>query len=313
MFQVFDKMKSSVSDGLPIRESGTEPRGNRVRYRGLFFRKITDVLIRAFSIFAVIFAIVFMAWILFTVVDRGVPAIDWGFLFNPSKPYGVPGSGIANALLGTLMITMCAAVIAVPLAVAAGIFLSEFGRKSKVSAFLRFCANVMMGMPSILVGLFVYTILVIPSGHFSGFAGAVALAIIMFPVIMRTTEDMLMMIPDTLRESGLALGMSRARTTLCIVFRSAKNGLLTGILLALARVSGETAPLLFTAMFADAWPDGFFSEPTANVPVLITEYATNSPFESMHAAGWGAALVITLAVLFANIFTRIVFRERHKK
>lgn len=254
-----------------------------------------------------------MAWILFTVVARGLPAIDWGFLVNPSKPYGVPDSGIANALLGTFMITGCAAAISVPLAVAAGIYLSEFGRKSKIGAILRFCANVMMGMPSIIVGLFVYTILVIPSGHFSGFAGAVALGIIMFPVIMRTTEDMLAMVPDTLRESGLALGMSRARTTLCVVCRSAKNGLLTGVLLALARVSGETAPLLFTAMFADAWPDGFFSEPTANMPVLITEYATNSPFEAMHTAGWSAALVIMAVVLAVNIFTRIAFRERSGK
>lgn len=153
----------------------------------------------------------------------------------------------------------------------------------------------------------------IPTGRFSGFAGAVALAIIMFPVIMRTTEDMLVMVPDALRESALALGMSRARTTLCIICRAAKNGLLTGILLSLARVSGETAPLLFTAMFADAWPTGFFSDPTANMPVLITEYATNSPFEEMHAAGWGAAFVIALAVLAVNVFTRIAFRDRTKK
>lgn len=282
------------------------------RRRPLFFRKAIDAAVGAFSVFAVAVAVGGMAWIIFTVVANGVPAIDFGFLTNPSKPYGILDSGIANALLGTLLVTACAAAISVPLAVAAGIFLAEFGRKGKVSAALRFSANVMMGMPSVIVGLFVYTILVIPTGDFSGFAGAVALAIIMFPVIMRTTEDMLVMVPDTLRESALALGMSRARTTLCIICRAAKNGLLTGVLLSLARVSGETAPLLFTAMFADSWPSGFFSEPTANMPVLITEYATNSPFEEMHSAGWGAALVIAVVVLAVNVFTRVAFRDRKR-
>lgn len=283
------------------------------RRRPLFFRKVLDKAVGIFSIFAVAVAVGGMAWILFTVITEGLHVLDLSFLSSPSKPYGVPGAGIANALLGTVIITLVAAVISVPLAIAAGIFLSEYGQKGKVAAILRFSANVMMGMPSVIVGLFVYTILVIPTGNFSGFAGAVALAIIMFPVIMRTTEDMLAMVPNTLRESALALGMSRARTTLCIICRAAKNGLLTGVLLSLARVSGETAPLLFTAMFADAWPTEFFTQPTANMPVLITEYATNSPFEEMHAAGWGAALVIAFLVLALNVFTRVVFRDRHQK
>ncbi len=286
--------------------------GTQAKRRPLFWRKTLDAIVSAFSLFAVVLAVGSMLWILFTVVAEGLQVIDWGFLTNPSKPYGLPDAGIANALLGTAFVTGVAALIAVPLAIAAGIYLSEFGKKGSVPATLRFSANVMMGMPSVIVGLFVYTILVIPTGNFSGFAGAVALAIIMFPVIMRTTEDMLAMVPDTLRESALALGMSRARTTLCIICRAAKNGLLTGVLLSLARVSGETAPLLFTAMFADSWPTGFFDEPTANMPVLITEYATNSPFEKMHAAGWGAALVITLLVLAINIFARVAFRERKK-
>ncbi|MCD8283246.1 MAG: phosphate ABC transporter permease PstA [Opitutae bacterium] len=282
------------------------------RRRPLFFRKALDSAVGAFSIVAVAAAVGGMAWILFTVISHGVPAISAEFLTNPTKPYGIPEAGIANALIGTFFITLCAAILAVPPAIAAGIFLSEFGKRGKLAAALRFSANVMMGMPSVIVGLFVYTILVVPTGRFSGFAGAVSLAIIMFPVVMRTTEDMLGMVPNTLRESALALGMSRARTTLAIVCRSAKNGMLTGILLALARVSGETAPLLFTAMFADSWPTGFFSEPTANMPVLITEYATNSPFEEMHSAGWGAALVIAIVVLAINIFTRVVFRDKHK-
>lgn len=251
-----------------------------------------------------------MGWILWTVWSQGAPSLGWEFLTSPSKPYGEIGAGIANALLGTFMITAGATVIAVPLALAAGIYLAEFGGQSRVGHALRFCANVLMGLPSIIVGLFVYVLIVMPTGNFSGFAGTVALAIIMFPVIMRTTEDMMSMVPYALREGALALGMSRMRTTLSVIFRAARNGLATGILLSLARVGGETAPLLFTAMFADSWPKGYFSEPTANMPVLINEYTMNSPFESMHAAGWGAALIISLAILLINISTRMFFHEQ---
>jgi len=150
----------------------------------------------------------------------------------------------------------------------------------------------------------------VPFGNFSGFAGSVALAIIMFPVIMRTTEDMLRMVPNALRESALALGMTRMRTTLVVVCKSARKGLLTGILLSLSRVSGETAPLLFTALFADSWPGHYFTQPTANLPILMTEYATNSPFAVMHQKGWGAALVMLLLVLTLNLSTRVFFKEK---
>jgi len=281
-----------------------------MRKKTLAIRKLKDRALRVFSAFAVILAVGAMLWILYTVAAYGIKSLSWSFFLNPSKPYGMANGGIANALLGTIFITLCAAVIAVPPAVCAGIYLSEFKNHRKTSAVLRFAANVMMGMPSVLVGLFVYMILVVPTGNFSGFAASISLAIIMFPVIMRTTEDMLAMVPYALRESALALGLTRTRTTLTIICKSARKGLLTGILLSLSRVSGETAPLLFTAMFADSWPTGFFTEPTANLPVLITEYATNSPFEAMHRMGWGAALVVTMLVLIINLCTRIFFREK---
>ncbi len=281
-----------------------------MKKKGLFPRKTADRLVRVFSSFAVLLAVCAMLWILYTVAAYGFRALTPSFFLNPSKPYGMPDGGIANALLGSLLITLGAAAIAVPPAVCAGIYLSEYREYRKFSAALRFAANVMMGMPSVLVGLFVYMILVVPTGTFSGFAASVALAIIMFPVIMRTTEDMMAMVPYSLRESALALGTTRMRATLQIVCRTARKGLLTGILLSLSRVSGETAPLLFTAMFADSWPGSYFSQPTANMPVLITEYATNSPFEAMHRAGWGAALVVTALVLLLNLSTRILFREK---
>lgn len=282
----------------------------KLKHRPLLLRKSADYLLSVFSGLALVLALGGMGWILCTVVEHGFDCLSVEFLTAPSKPYGEPGAGIANALLGTLMIAGGATLLAVPPALAAGIYLAEFGQGQRLADVLRFCANVLMGLPSIIVGLFVYVLIVVPTGCFSGFAGTVALAVIMFPVVMRTTEDMLAMVPHSLRESALALGMSRTRTTLCIVFRAAKNGLVTGVLLALARVSGETAPLLFTAMFADSWPVDYLTEPTANMPVLINEYTMNSPFPSMHAAGWGAAFVICIIILCINILTRTIFRER---
>ena len=272
-------------------------------------RKLSNYAVNCFCLLSITLALWAMYRILHTVWQHGSETLTWEFLTEPSKPYGEPHAGIANALLGTLYMTLGAAGMAILPAVAAGVWLAEFGKTGVVATTLRFCGNVLMGVPSIIIGLFVYVIIVIPSGHFSGWAGSVALAIIMFPVIMRTTEDSLNMVPNTLRESALALGMTRMRATLCIVARSAKNGLITGILLSLARVSGETAPLLFTALFADTYPKHFYEQPTASVPVLINEYTNNSPFESMHNMGWGAALVIAVAILLINILTRIIFYE----
>ena len=278
------------------------------------FRKLTDVVMRGFSAFATAFALALMAWILWILVREGAPALSLDLLVNPSKPYGEAAGGIANALLGTLFITGGAAVLAVPPAIAAGIGLAEFGRDGRFASAARFTINVLMGVPSVIVGLFVYGALVATTGHFSGFAGSVALAILMFPVVVRTTEDQLATVPDTLRESGLALGATRARVTLGVICRAAKSGMLTGILLALARVSGETAPLLFTALFADAWPTDYFTAPTASAPVFITNATMDSPFEEMHQIGWGAALVVAGAILALNVIVRtIALRDRKRR
>lgn len=281
-----------------------------LKYKSLFFRKLKNGLFSIFSFFAIAASLFLIGWILFEIVKNGAGAISWDFLTNPSKPYGIPDAGISNAIIGTILITSAAAAISIAPAMLAGIYLSEFGKNKKHADIIRFGANVMMGVPSILVGLFVYMTVVVPSGNFSGLAGGIALAIIMFPIIMRTTEDMMAMVPNHLREASLALGMTKARSTLCIVCRSAKNGLITGILLAIARVGGETAPLLFTALFCDGTIQNFFTKPTANMPVLIAEYATNSPFEEMHKSAWGASLIIILAILAINVSTRILLREK---
>ena len=278
--------------------------------RGLFLRKLKNFTVIGVSAFGTVIAAVFLIWILWTILRNGAESLSVEFLTQPTKPYGVPGGGMLNALLGTALITLVATLLAVPAGMLGGVCLSEFARSSRFGNAVRFSANVMMGMPSIIVGLFIYTLIVMTTGRFSGFAGSVALAIIMFPVILRTTEDMLCMVPNALRESALAIGAPRWRITLAVVFRSAKSGLMTGVLLAVARVAGETAPLLFTALTSDAWPTGFFTQPTANLTVTMTEYATNSPFETMHIRAWGAALIITAAVLALNILCRTIFREK---
>ena len=278
--------------------------------RGLFLRKLKNFTVIGVSAFGTVIAAVFLIWILWTILRNGAESLSVEFLTQPTKPYGVPGGGMLNAILGTALITLAATLLAVPAGMLGGVCLSEFARSSRFGNAVRFSANVMMGMPSIIVGLFIYTLIVMTTGRFSGFAGSVALAIIMFPVILRTPEDMLCMVPNALRESALAIGAPRWRITLAVVFRSAKSGLMTGVLLAVARVAGETAPLLFTALTSDAWPTGFFTQPTANLTVTMTEYATNSPFETMHIRAWGAALIITAAVLALNILCRTIFREK---
>jgi len=281
-----------------------------MKQRGLFLRKFRNYVIIGISALSTVIAAFFLIWILWTIFRNGMESLSLDFLTEPTKPYGVPDGGMLNAILGTAIITLVATLLAVPAGMLGGICLSEFSRSSKFGNAVRFSANVMMGMPSIIVGLFIYTLLVMTTGNFSGFAGSVALAIIMFPVILRTTEDMLCMVPNALRESALAIGAPRWRITLAVVFRSAKNGLTTGVLLAVARVAGETAPLLFTALTSDAWPTGFFTQPTANLTVTMTEYATNSPFAEMHVRAWGAAFLITAAVLTLNIFCRTILREK---
>ena len=281
------------------------------RRRGLFRRRLVDRCVRFLSTAALFLAVAGMGWILWNVCARGISVLSWSFLTEPAKPWGIPDSGIANAILGTLEITFGAALIGIPPALLGGIYLAEFGRGTRLAGVIRLEANVLMGMPSVVVGLFVYAVMVVPLGGFSGMAGSLALAILMIPVVLSTTEEMLRMVPDTLRESALALGCSRARATLAILCRSARSGLLTGILLAVARVSGETAPLLFTALWSDGWPRDYFTGPTANLPVLITEYSTNSPFAEQHAAGWGAALTVTAMVLILNVGSRIIFKEKH--
>jgi len=271
-------------------------------------RRLADLLVKIWAVASALVGIGILVWILSGVIIRGASALDLNFFTKLPTPPGMSGGGLANAILGTIAMTVAASVISVPLGLLAGVYLAEFGQESKVADQSRFSANVLMGMPSIIVGLFAYAIVVKPLGHFSGYAGVVALAILMIPVITRTTEDMLRLVPNTLRESALALGAPRWKVTLAVVFRAAKAGLITGILLAVARVSGETAPLLFTALDSPYWFHSL-SGPTPNLTVTIFNYAM-SPYNDWVRLAWGASLVITVGVLAFTLLARFVLRTR---
>jgi phosphate transport system permease protein len=271
-------------------------------------RRLMDKLVSGWAVISALLGIGALIWILSGVIARGVGALNFSFFTQLPTPPGLAGGGMANAILGTLAMTVAATLISVPIGLLSGIYLAEFGQESRMADNSRFSANVLMGMPSIIVGVFAYTLVVLPLGHFSGYAGALALAILMIPVVTRTTEDMLRLVPNTLRESALALGAPRWQVTLKVVFRAARAGLLTGILLAVARVSGETAPLLFTALNSPYWVKSL-SGPTPNLTVAIFNYAM-SPYEDWQQMAWGASLVITVGVLAFTLLARFVVRER---
>lgn len=271
-------------------------------------RRVTNFVVSMVSMAAALLGIIILIWITIMVIYRGMGAVNWDFFTKLPTPPMVPGGGLANAILGTLALTVLATLMSVPIGLLAGVYLAEFGQQSKFADYTRFAANVLIGMPSIIIGVFVYGILVITTGKFSGVAGAVALAIIMLPVVARTTEDMLRMVPDPLRESALAMGASRWRVTVAVVFRAAKSGIITGVLLGVARVSGETAPLLFTALNSPFMMSSLW-QPTPNLTVTIFNYAM-SPYEDWQQMAWGASLLITVSVLTLNMLARFTFGEK---
>ena len=262
------------------------------------------------SMFAMFLGLAALLWILFVLFSNGFAALDITLFTNDTPAPGSEGGGIRNAIVGSLMIVGLSVLVSTPLGVLAGIYLTEYGDTSKIAEFTRNVTDIMLSAPSIVLGLFVYAIAVAPTGHFSGYAGSLALSLIAIPVVMRTTENMLRLVPGSLREAAFALGAPRWKVSLMITLRAAKSGVITGVLLAIARISGETAPLLFTAL-----NNQFFSTnmeaPMANLPVVIFQFAM-SPYQNWIQLAWGAALLITLTVLVLNILARVFFREKVK-
>ncbi len=259
------------------------------------------------SLLSAAFGIFFLFWILKDVFVFGFKAINIDFFTELPAPPGMEGGGLANAILGTLLITVLATAIGVPAGIMAGTYLSEYGRKSRMASIVRFTSDILVSAPSIVIGVFVYALLVKPLGGFSAIAGAVALAIIMLPVVIRTAEEMLKLVPDATREAALALGAPHWKVTVQVVYRGAIRGIVTGVMLAVARVSGETAPLLFTS-FNNAFWNFDMTEPTATLTVTIFNYAMG-PYDDWHAKAWGAALLITATVLLVNLISRIIVRR----
>ncbi|BEI39345.1 MAG: hypothetical protein RLZZ146_516 [Bacteroidota bacterium] len=260
------------------------------------------------STVAMSIGMLFLLWILSILLYKGFSAISPSLFLASTPAPGTDGGGLANPIVGSLMIVFFCTLISTPIGILAGIYLSEYGQNSKLAEVTRFVTDIMLSAPSIVIGLFVYAIIVYQVKHFSGWAGTVALALIAIPVVVRTTENMLKLVPTPLREAAFALGAPKWKVSLTVVLRAAKSGVITGVLLALARVSGETAPLLFTAL-----NNQFFSTnmnaPMANLPVVIFQFAM-SPYDNWINLAWGGALLITFAVLGLNILARVVLREK---
>jgi phosphate transport system permease protein len=274
---------------------------NRYRKR-LFVNRFNLVM----SLGTMAFGMVFLFWILFVLFENGFAALSPVLFTQDTPPPGSAG-GLKNAIFGSLVIVATATFISTPIGILAGIYLAEFGKAGLLAKATRFINDILLSAPSIVIGLFVYTVYVMQVQHFSGWAGSMALALIAIPVVVRTTENMLYLVPNSLREAAIALGAPMWKVILMVTLKAVRGGVITGVLLAVARISGETAPLLFTALNNQFW-NSDMNTPMANLPVVIFQFAM-SPFEDWKTLAWAGALLITLTVLVLNILARTVFRQ----
>jgi len=271
-------------------------------------RRAKNLIAQALSILAAIFGMFWLVWIMWTTLSKGLAAINLDLFTQMTPPPGDEG-GLLNAFFGSAVMSLLGIVIGAPIGVLAGTFLAEYSRKSWVGETVRFVNDILLSAPSIVLGLFVYTLVVAQMGHFSALAGGIALAFIVLPVVVRTTDEMLQLVPSQMREAALSLGVPQWKVIMQVLYRSSLPGIVTGILLALARISGETAPLLFTALNNQYWTTDI-NQPMANVPVVIFQYAM-SPYESWHTLAWAGAFILTLFVLLVSLVARaIVLRNK---
>ncbi|WP_428846754.1 phosphate ABC transporter permease PstA [Providencia rettgeri] len=260
------------------------------------------------SMLTMAFGLFWLVWILFSTVTKGIDGMSLNLFTEMTPPPNTEGGGLANAIVGSGLLILWATLIGTPLGILAGIYLAEYGRKSWLASVTRFINDILLSAPSIVVGLFVYTIVVAQMQHFSGWAGVIALALLQIPIVIRTTENMLKLVPDSLREAAYALGTPKWKMILSITLKASVSGIITGILLAIARIAGETAPLLFTSLSNQFWSTDM-SEPIANLPVTIFKFAM-SPFSEWQELAWAGVLLITLCVLLINIIARVVFAQK---
>ncbi len=264
-------------------------------------RQLKDYIAKVLATLATLFGLFWLTWILWTTASKGLSALKWG-LFTQMTP--APGSdgGLLNAFAGSLVMCGIAVLIGTPIGIGAGTYLAEYARHTRLGFTIRFVNDILLSAPSIVIGLFIYELMVRPMGHFSAWAGAVALSFIVLPVVVRTTDEMLQLVPTPMRESALALGVPQWKVVRQVLYRAALSGILTGVLLAFARISGETAPVLFTALNNQYWTSNL-NQPMANVPVVIFQYAL-SPFAFWHALAWAGAFVVVILVLILSLISR---------
>ena len=274
-----------------------------------YWRKCKNTLMLSLAYVAVIFGLFWLCWIIFTLVTRGIPALSPD-LFLHETPAPNETGGLINAILGSLLMVAAGTLLGTPIGILAGTYLAEYGRYSRFAKVTRFLNDILLSAPSIIIGLFIYSIYVAQLNHFSGWAGAFALALLIIPIVVRTTDSMLNLVPNNLREAAVALGCPQWRVIVMICYRAAKSGILTVVLLAVARIAGETAPLLFTAL-SNQFMSWDMNSPMANLPVVIYQYAA-SPFTDWNNLAWAGATLITLFVLCLNIATRVFFQPKQK-
>lgn len=272
-------------------------------------RAAKNLLAQVLAVLAAVFGIFWLVWIMWTTLRMGVSSLNLALFTEMTPPPGAEGGGMLNAFFGSALMSLLGILLGAPIGVLAGTYLAEYSSKSWLGETVRFVNDILLSAPSIVLGLFVYTLVVAQMGHFSALAGGIALAFIVLPVVVRTTDEMLRLVPSQMREAALSLGVPQWKVTLQVLYRSALPGIVTGILLALARISGETAPLLFSALNNQYWTTDILS-PMANVPVVIFQYAM-SPYENWHSLAWAGAFVLTLFVLVISLIARaIVLRNK---
>lgn len=283
---------------------------NISRQRMQAWRRMKNRLALALSLMTMAFGLFWLVWILVATVSRGIDGMSPALFTEMTPPPNTPGGGLANALAGSGLLILWATVLGTPLGIMAGVYLAEYGRKSWLAEIIRFINDILLSAPSIVVGLFVYTLVVTQMQRFSGWAGVIALALLQIPIVVRTTENMLRLVPDSLREAAYALGAPRWKMVTAITLKASVSGIVTGVLLAIARIAGETAPLLFTSLSNQFWSTDM-AQPIANLPVTIFKFAL-SPFAEWQQLAWAGVLIITLCVLLLNILARVLFaRGKH--
>ena len=271
------------------------------------WRSVKNKIALTLSLLTMAFGLFWLVWILYTTLSRGIDGLSLSLFTESTPPPNTASGGLANALAGSGLLIVWSTVIGTPLGIMAGIYLAEYGRKTWLAEVIRFINDILLSAPSIVVGLFVYTLVVAKMQHFSGWAGVIALALLQVPIVIRTTENMLRLVPDSMREAAYALGTPKWKMISAITLKASVSGIITGVLLAIARIAGETAPLLFTSLSNQFWSTDMM-QPLANLPVTIFKFAM-SPFAEWQSLAWAGVLIITLCVLLLNIVARVIFAK----